>query len=310
MIISCGEALIDCFQKPGQYSFDAIIGGSPLNVAVALANAGSDSALLTNISSDNFGQMHIKHLEDNGVSTDFVTRSAHLSGLMFVQYNEDKSAAYNFYGHDSAEINYQYTPALDAQLAAVDCLHFGSFSLVSGLTAHSFSKIIDQQKADKIISIDINVRTAIEPDLAIWLAKFNELIDKAHIIKASSEDVCLLYNLTEFTAENAQKIMQQWADDGAILPVITDAGNGAYALINNTFVHVPANPVNIIDTVGAGDCFMAFFLNYLDKNQLLSLNNLKSITAQQLASAMTRAISAASYTVEKKGAIFPKPNDL
>ncbi|MFT5707458.1 MAG: fructokinase [Oceanospirillaceae bacterium] len=310
MIISCGEALIDCFKHQDSHSFEAIIGGSPLNVAVALANAGTEAALMTNISTDQFGEMHMAHLESNNVSSQYISRSSHLSGLMFVQYNADKSAAYNFYGHNTAELNYQFDEQLDDQKASltdtIKCLHFGSFSLVCGQTATSFAQLIKEQHQQRIICVDINIRTAIEPDLQIWSDKFEQLIQQAHILKASSEDLCLLYNLAKFTKQDALRIMTQWRQAGVTIAVITDAENGAYGMIDEQLIHVAALNVDIIDTVGAGDCFMAFFLNQLEQQGLLHINVLPTTTTEQLQIAVTAGITAAAYTVEHKGAQFPK----
>ncbi|MEH6444882.1 MAG: PfkB family carbohydrate kinase [Oceanospirillaceae bacterium] len=318
MIISCGEALIDCFQHQDSASFDAIIGGSPLNVAVALANAGSDAALMTNISTDQFGEMHMAHLHSNNVATQYISRSAHLSGLMFVQYRADKSATYNFYGHDTAELNYQFHDLSDIQsddlsndktaflTDAITCLHFGSFSLVCGQTATSFAQLIKEQQQQRIICVDINIRTAIEPDLQIWSDKFTQLMQQVHILKASSEDLCLLYDLENFTKQEALRIMTQWHKAGVAIAVITDAENGAYAMIDEQLIHVPALDVDIIDTVGAGDCFMAFFLNQLEQQHLLHINALPATTTEQLHKAVTAGITAAAFTVEHKGAQFPK----
>ncbi len=306
MIISCGEALADCFRQQQSHSFDAIIGGSPLNVAVALSNAGSQSALMTNISNDQFGEMHMSHLAKHGVNCDYITRSDHLSGLMFVQYNADKSASYNFYGHDTAELNFDHTKQQTPINDQVTCLHFGSFSLVSGQTAVSFSKIIDAEKDQRVISVDINIRTAIEPDIQVWENKFQQLIHCSHILKASSEDLCLLYGLASFNPQHACTILEQWSQAGVPIAVITDAENGVYAYHQGKLIHQEAYPVDVVDTVGAGDCFMAFFLSQLEKQNVLSIKALADISIEQLESALSAGLKAAAYTVEQKGAVFPK----
>jgi fructokinase len=307
MIVSCGEALIDFFRHEKGQHFEAIIGGSPLNVAVALANAGSQCALMTNLSNDQFGDMHLAHLTESKVSDKYITRSSHPSGLMLVSYNANKSANYIYYGHNTAELNFfinqqgQQPP----DLTDVNCLHFGSFSLVCGNTAQSFDRLITDYKAQCIISADINLRTAIEADLSLWRAKFNQLMCSAHILKASAEDLCLLYDLEDFSAQIAIHLMMQWLQCGVTLAVITDAENGAYALIEENFIHVPAVAVDIIDTVGAGDCFMAHLLHQLDTENFLSIGHLAEVNKTQITQIMQLAIKAASFTIGHKGAIFP-----
>lgn len=305
MIISCGEALADCFRQDQSTTFDTIIGGSPLNVAVALANAGSQSALMTNISRDQFGDMHLAHLAKHGVSCDYITRSDHLSGLMFVQYNADKSASYNFYGHDSAEQNFILANLSTPLTDKTQCLHFGSFSLVCAATAASFATLIAQQHEMRVISVDINIRTAIEPNMQVWQAKFKQLMHCAHILKASSEDLCLLYGLAEFNQTHAVNILTEWSQAGVSVAVITDAEKGVYSLHQGELLHQAALPVKVVDTVGAGDCFMAFFLNQLERQELLRIDQLSSISKSQLERALLAGITAAAFTVEQKGALFP-----
>ncbi len=310
MIISCGEALVDCFNQPQTTSFDTIIGGSPLNVAVALANAGSQVALMTNISFDQFGERHLRHLKTHRVSQQYITRSEHSSGLMLVTYNSDKSASYRYYGHNTAELNFQLNELVNQDFSQVSCLHFGSFSLVKGVTANSFRHLILQQKSSCVISVDINVRTAIEPDLGIWHDEFSALMDSAHILKASAEDLCLLYKIANFSKNTALELMKKWRHSGVKLPIITDAENGAYALLNDKFIHVPAQSTKIIDTVGAGDCFMAHLLHQLETYQLLSIAKLEHLSEAQVRDALAVSIQAASFTIAHQGAVFPRQADL
>jgi fructokinase len=309
MIISCGEALVDCFKSSKNNGFDTIIGGSPLNVAIALRKAGSQSALLGNISNDQFGVMLVEHLQSNDVSCQFISRTNHLSGLMFVEYKADKSANYNFYGHNSAEINYSINHLNFNDLKGANCLHFGSFTLISGQTATSFATIIKRQVKQQIISIDINVRTAVEPNLELWREKLHTLESQAHILKASSEDLALLYNIDQFCRGDALKIMQHWMHSGVVIALITDANNGAYALFEDQLLHIPAIEVTVVDTVGAGDCFMAFFLHTLEEAGLLQIDKLQKVSKDQLKSALYAGIKAAAYTVSHKGAVFPNNTD-
>ena len=71
MFVICGEALWDLFavESAEGLSFDARIGGSPFNVAVALARLGQAAALFTGVSSDRLGDRLVAALRQNGVAT-------------------------------------------------------------------------------------------------------------------------------------------------------------------------------------------------------------------------------------------------
>lgn len=85
------------------------------------------------------------------------------------------------------------------------------------------------------------------------------MLTKAHILKASSEEVGLLIGSDQISRVDAQHIMRIWQEKGVTLSVITADEFGVYALYQDEFIHLPAIKTTIIDTVGAGDCFMANF---------------------------------------------------
>lgn len=310
MIISCGEALIDFFKTDETGEFKPLIGGSLLNVSVALAKSGTKSALLTNLSTDQFGNEFAKYLVENNVSDEFITRSDHLTGLMFVAYNEDKSASYSFYGHNTADQNYIYEPENVKLSDEVSCLHFGSFALVVGQTALSYAALISNEHEKRIISVDLNIREAIEPDMRIWDTQFSYLLPKVHIAKASADDVQIMHGLFAIDKEVCFEHMQKWQDMGAKMSVITDADKGAYILWKGEKIHLQGKKTDIIDTVGAGDCFMANFLSKLDKGGKMAIDKFDDISVDEVKAAASYAIDAATFTIAHKGAIFPTEQDL
>lgn len=310
MIISCGEALTDFFKNEKTADFTPMIGGSLLNVAVAIAKSGNQAALMTNISNDQFGQAIFDFLQDNKVSTDYISRSAHMSGLIFVHYNSNKSAFYSYYGDATAEKNFVYARDKMPISKQVNCLHFGSFSLVIGRTAQSFAALIEQEYSNRIISVDLNIRPSIEPNMKVWKNQFERLMPMMHIAKASSEDVMLMYGLSQISRIDCFSKMRHWHQLGAKMTVITDAENGAYILWRNEEIHLNANAVEIVDTVGAGDCFMANFLSRLDKLDMLDIDKFTNIDSKQIKEATQMAIAAATFTIAHKGATFPTEDDL
>ncbi|MCJ8323256.1 MAG: hypothetical protein HRU29_04185 [Rhizobiales bacterium] len=310
MIISCGEALIDFFKSDETGQFMPLIGGSLLNVSVAVAKSGAKSALMTNLSTDQFGDAFAKYLAENGVSDEFITRSEHLTGLMFVAYNADKSASYSYYGHQTAEQNYIYDAKNLALGTEVNCLHFGSFSLVIGQTSISYPALIANEYKNHIISIDLNIRDAIEPDMSLWDAQFEKLLPMTHIAKASADDVLLMHDLDEINQDICFEYMQKWQASGAKLSVITDAEKGAYILWQGERLHLKGKSANIIDTVGAGDCFIANFLSGLESAGYLNIDKFDRLDMATIEQAASRAIDAATYTIAQKGAKFPSPTDI
>ena len=99
MILISGEALIDLIPDPVKANaYDAVLGGSPYNVAIGLARLGSQTAFVSRISADGNGEALAGGLADNGVDLRFVLRDKRPSTLAFVMRGTAKTGSrYSFY---------------------------------------------------------------------------------------------------------------------------------------------------------------------------------------------------------------------
>jgi fructokinase len=75
-------------------------------------------------------------------------------------------------------------------------------------------------------------------------------------------------------------------------------------------VELPALPVDIVDTVGAGDAFMAGLLAAFDRNDLLTRTNLTTLTHAELADTLAYAQCVAAITCTRTGADSPWFDEL
>ena len=99
MIVSCGEALIDFLPRAGADGTSVFLpaaGGSPFNVAIAMARLGAAAGFFGGISNDFFGDILRKALRDSGVDLSFVANATRPSTLAFVSL-VDGSARYAFF---------------------------------------------------------------------------------------------------------------------------------------------------------------------------------------------------------------------
>ena len=99
MILISGEALIDLIPDPVKANaYDAVLGGSPFNVAIGLARLGSQTAFVSRISADGNGEALAASLANNGVELGFVVRDKRPSTLAFVMRGTAKTGSrYSFY---------------------------------------------------------------------------------------------------------------------------------------------------------------------------------------------------------------------
>ena len=305
-ILVCGEALYDLFQvaepSPGTLSFEARVGGSPFNVAIGIARLGGDAALLTGLSADMLGERLFNRLTDEGVDTRYLVRNDRRTTLSLVGLDPAGQPDYAFYGVGSADcaLTVADMPSLPA---SVNALHFGSYSLALPPVADALAALAAKHR-ERFISLDPNVRPTIEPDMAIWRARIDAMRHHANLIKVSAEDLEMLY-----PDASPASIAESWLDDGCDLVLVT-AGAGQVGIFRpaNTLHHTPA-PVEVVDTVGAGDTFQASFLAGLQRRGTYAVTP-EALPDDALIEEVGRAARAAGMTCTRRGADLPYAAEL
>ncbi|HPE59020.1 MAG: carbohydrate kinase [Thiothrix sp.] len=311
MFVVCGEALFDVFIADGvaqdarTVPFSARVGGSPFNVAIGLARLGCDSALLTGLSTDFLGQRLLAVLEAEKVSTRLIVRKPAPTTLGFVQHGEDGVPAYAFYGEGAADRS--LTPAdLPASLEGTECLHAGSYSIVTPPTSDAVLQLFQRESGQRILSVDPNIRPTVEPDMAIWRERIDALLALADVVKVSDEDLGWLY-----PGQAIDAIMRQWMANGLKLMVVTRGSQGALLASQAAQAEVSTPKIRVVDTVGAGDTFQAALLDALVALKQAHGERWESMLD---AATLTRighfAAVAAAITCSRKGADLPTRTEI
>lgn len=310
VFICCGDALVDLFGQPaafaGSVNLQGHVGGSPLNVAVGLARLGNDTAYLCKNSTDFIGQRITEYLKSNSVKTDWIVPSDLNSTLAMIQTNDDGSANYAFYTDNTADLSMQIDE-LPAQLSdALQVLHFGSYSTAVDPTSSSLLALATRESSQRLVSYDPNIRPTIEPDAAVWREKFAGFSKVADFVKASDEDIELLFGSGKTFDSFAADILAV----GASLVAVTEGSKGAtlYAT-NGDQVRSKPISVSVKDTVGAGDTYQAACLHWIHANGCVISGNLnmQGVALQELADF---AATAAAITCTRNGADMPTLSDV
>jgi fructokinase len=311
MFLVCGEALFDFFSQPdsgGQLNklgFQAIAGGSPLNVAVGLRRLGVDAGFFAGLSTDYLGRRLRDVLDQEGVRPDYLVDVDAPTTLAMVAVGTDGSPHYSFRGEGCADrqLRLQHLPDLDDQVRGI---HIGSFSLVVQPIADTLLALVVRESGKRLITLDPNVRLNPAPDINHWREQISTFVDHAHIIKVSDEDLNLLY-----PDQNPQVIAQSWLSKRCQLVVLTRGSQGATVFTRqHGSWSVAAQPVVTADTVGAGDTFQAALITFLTERQLddpLSLPTLRKETVDEM---LKFAVQAAALTCTKVGPDLPYRDQL
>lgn len=281
-----GESLVDLISEPGTWQFEAAPGGSPLNVAVGLAAAGHEVRLASELGDDMFGGLVRAHLTRYGVGSADLA-AADPTNLAIARLDSSGGADYDF--------RLGWTWAARPDLAGVECLHVGSLGAVMAPGTEAVRETVADARRHGIpVSYDPNVRPALMGPGAA--AAIEELVGLADLVKVSQEDLAWLYPGTA-DVEAATR----WLDTGPRLVVVTRGAQGAVAVRPGSVVECPAEPVAVVDTVGAGDAFTAGLLSSLARSGALADPTRAAVTA-----ALRHAGAAAAEVCAHRGAA-PNP---
>lgn len=299
MILVIGEALIDLIGKAGSSQYTSVVGGANANVALALARRGEPQAFLGRISQDGFGQQIRERLSSNGVNLDHSITASEQSTLAVATISESGSASYSFYLKGTADWAWQPAEFPSQEVIGglgAKCIQYGCLTMAvepGNLVVENWLSGLNGLTR----SHDLNIRPSIgfSPERELErVARINAFSD---IIKASDADIEWLYGLDE--GSNIDAIAHNWSEGGKLV-VITRGGSGASLYRAGKRLDVAAPKIQLVDTVGAGDTFMANFLGELNTLGVLG-SNLGSVSDQDLIAAANFAAVAAAIVCESQG---------
>lgn len=304
MIIVCGEALIDLIEATPR-TFAAYPGGSPANVAVGLSRLGVPTGLLARISTAPLGALLRAHLSASGVDESYLVAASEPVTLALACLDASGAASYDFYVAGTAD--WCWTPAeLPERFPAeVTALHSGSMVLEAAPGAAVIEDLLRREhlRGDRTISYDPNVRLARSGPRSAALERCERLVGLADIVKVSAEDLDWL-----LPGESPAALAQRWLGLGPGLVVVTLGADGALAACAAGLLRVPARPVTVVDTVGAGDAFTAGLLARLDEIGALGSRpreRLGALTEAMVSEALRVAAAAAAAACARAGADPP-----
>lgn len=307
MVLVFGESLIDVFaagSTPAGLALDGRVGGSPFNVAVGLARLGQPVGFVSGISTDRFGERLVQALAEEGVDLALVQRPIAPTTLSVVTADAQGVPAYAFHGEHGADRLLDPRP-LQALPDTVKVLQFGSYALVVEPVASTIRRVVEQEHGRRLVTYDPNVRLNVEPSVLRWRDAVDWMARRAHLLKISEEDAALLY-----PDEGLASLARKWLAQGVSLVVVTRGGDGALAWTARTQATAPAEAVQLVDTVGAGDSFQAALLAWLAEQDRLQPDALGALQEQELRDALRFAARAAAITCSRRGADLPRRAEL
>lgn len=231
-------------------------GGAPANVAACIGKLGGNVSLVAAVGNDHFGQYLINEAIDHHVNIDNVAVIPLSTTLAFVSLDENGNRDFAF--NRGADEHLGLSEKVIETLTTDCILHLGSATaLLGGDLADSYYKIAQAAKQKgNIICFDPNFRVDLWKGREVTFTEACQpYISMADIIKVSDEELLLFSQ-----QQDMFKGCKYFHDLGAKIVLVTLGGDGCLISQNGKQTIVPAYRINVIDTTGAGDSFIAAIL--------------------------------------------------
>ena len=287
-VVVIGEALIDIVETAGGATEH--VGGSPANVALGLGRRGVGVALVTQLGRDDRGARIAAHLEESGVVVPRESFAADATSTARARIASDGQASYVF------------DLAWDPFVVPVDLrprvLHTGSVAAFLEPGATSVREALGATDAGEV-TFDPNIRPALVGEYAAAFPAFEATSRLSTVVKLSDEDAAWLY-----PGASPAAVVDAILALGPRLVAVTLGGEGAIIATSTERLTIPAEKVAVVDTIGAGDTFMASLIASVAASGSADLDRaaLERIGGD--------AIRAAALTVSRAGADLPWAREL
>jgi fructokinase len=274
-VVCFGEVLWDILPT------GATPGGAPMNVAYHLKKLGVHPALITKVGLDNYGKDLINILSANELTTDFFQVDYnHPTGLVYATPNEHNEVVYDIVFPSAWDF-------IDWEDAFTDLLQQASFFVYGSLTSRnktSRDTLYRLLEGAKMKVLDINLRP---PNYHRDDVEF--LLEKTDILKVNIAELELItgwFSHFESTEDRLKLVQDRFNLETVI---VTMGGDGALVSHKGAIYRHEGIKVDVVDTIGSGDAFLAGFLQ-----QLLSEKTVKE--------ALTFASAIGAFVATRSGA--------
>ena len=300
MITVAGEALMDVLVGSSG-AVRALPGGAPFNVARTIARLGGKCQFLGKLSDDAFGDQLRASLLQAGVILAVPETTSAPTTLAIARVNRRGSADYRFYLDGTAAATLLPGDVPPGILESSATLVLGGLGIVIEPMASSLLELLARAPAELTVVLDPNSRPGAIRDLAGYRESLTAFLRRVDIVKVSVDDLMLMFPSTA-PRDAARNLLAL----GPSAVLVTDGPAPVTVLTAQAERLVPVPAVDVVDTIGAGDAFVAAFLAWWPADSL-ARTDVSDLDALEEATAAAVRVAVAACTVQ--GADLPNGVD-
>jgi fructokinase len=307
-VATAGEALIDLIED-ADGRLRPCAGGAVYNLTRALGLQGVGTLYLNPLSQDRFGRLLAEGIAQASVALAQPQPEHAPTSLAVVGLDAQGKASYSFYreGVADRQVSAQGLIAACEAQPGLRITVTGCLALAAEDSAKYLPWLQAQRAAGRLVVVDANLRPAVVPDMDTYRASVMAALQQAHLIKVSDDDLDTLGVPGSDALAKARTLL---ASTPAPWLALTLGAGGAVLLAREgqAWHSAESAPVTVVDTVGAGDCFLAGLLVAL--LQRPTMQNISRADGLQLDASdaqhlLAHAVASASLCVMQTGCTPP-----
>ena len=270
-ILSAGELLVDFITAEFVQNLDEamlfkrIPGGSPANLCMNMARLGNNTMLAASVGNDDMGAVLRNYVARLGVDVTNVLQVEEPTTLILVTRSATVS---NFQPYRGADGMLSIRQFPFGRFEEIGIFHTTCFAMSKQPAQHVILQAAEKAKRAKCqISIDANYAEKIWPERRDAQRIIAEFCRLGTLIKISDVDWGRLY---EDLSPKPEAVLDHFLKMGAQEVRFTMGAEGCWVANGDERHYLPARPIEVKDTTGAGDAFWAGYLTArLDEKNLL-----------------------------------------
>ena len=267
-ILGVGELLWDMLPAGPQ------LGGAPANYGVMAARLGNDAAVISRIGKDRLGEMALAHLKPFPIDCSQLQVDPELpTGQVTVELMEGQPS---YTIHEPVAWDaLGMTDAWEREAAKADAVCFGSLAQRSERSRQTIHALIRATRPECQRIFDVNLRAPFYSGAIV-----RESLKLASVMKMNDLEVPQVLNLlglesgagtADLLRSGAERLLAQFPQ--LKLVAITCGGEGSLLVGRSEWDRHPGLPIQVADTIGAGDAFTAAMTHYLLRGASLKVLN-------------------------------------